>query len=224
MAAVSAESTVEEVKLRGAAITDEVLTRFSEPEYLAFAESPDVSEDASNVSPAMADPIQRKEHEAAMETPRGVQQRPCRPAATLALRIQLRAASLDVISRLAFETGPELGQLETPLNARRPLRSVLLKQLAELVSKPNQRGVFKIELRCASADLGRQRQVLQEFVPLGAAPSDSPGNALAGIPGEPAACSRRISVKDNEGQFLDWDQAPLDLSTGQIAERSNARG
>lgn len=187
MATAPAESTVEEVKLRGAAITDEVLTRFSEPEYLAFAESPDVSEDASNVSPAMADPIQRKEHEAAMETPRGVQQRPCRPAATLALRIQLRAASLDVIGRLAFETGPEFGQLETSLNGRQPLRSVLLKKPVELVSEFNQRGVFKLELRGGSADPGRQRQVLQELASLGAAPSDSPGNALAGIPGQPAA-------------------------------------
>ena len=154
MAAVPAESTVEEVKLRGAAITDEVLTWFSESEQLALAESPDVSENAGNVSPTMADPVQRKEHEAAMETPRGVQQRPCRPAATLALRIQLRAASFHVIGRLAFETGPELGQLETSLNGRQTLRSVLLKNLAELVSKSNQRGVFKIELRCGAPILG----------------------------------------------------------------------
>src|SRR3569623_1359970 len=100
---------------------------------------------------------------------------------------------------------------------------MLRKKLTESKSQLHLVSFLKVEMRHAAPDPGRQYQVLQERVPLDAAPSDAPRHALGGISRHPTARLRSIAILDHQRQFFDRDQPSLNLSMSQIANRSHSR-
>ena len=183
-----------EVELGGAVEAHKVVGQLPQPENLSSGKSIQVGKDRGGLVPVVADPGQWIEGQAESVTSQTFQQMPRRPPGTQGIGGQFRPIPGDLGSIIRSESGPELRQAYPFANVLLSIPSTAVHFTLQGHAQRKQFGPGEVEAIAASPRNRLERQVLEELAFVGAAETNTPRYAFAGITGQTEGTMPRANL------------------------------
>ena len=183
--AALAKPAVAKVELGRVLVADEIVRQLLQPENLPLGETLQVGEHRHRLLPMVADPSERIEGQAEQVTPEVFQQALGQSAGPRRVGGQLRPVPGDSGQVGRAESGPELRQLNPLPHMPLPIPRMAVQFALQLQAQDQHFLAGQVKPVALSPRDRLERQVLEKQALLGAAETDAPGDAAAGVTGQP---------------------------------------
>ena len=174
-----------EVELRGVLVADKIVGQLPQPKDLPPGKSLQVGKDRHGLLPVVADPGQRIEDQAEVIAAQMFQQALGRSAGTRGVGGQFRPVAGDAGGVRTAGIRPRASAGGAAAARAADDTGVAVQFAIQSEAQGQQFRVGKVEAVAPAARDRLEREVLEEPAMLGAAEADAPGDAAAGITGQP---------------------------------------
>jgi hypothetical protein len=183
-----------EVELRGILESHETVGHVSQLKNLPLGKSLQIGKHGDGLLPVVAHPCQRMECKATMVTAQMFQQALRMLASPRRVSLQFRACTGDIGGVAPLEASPEFRQLNMLSHQPLPMPCAAFQFALQLQAQSQQVGVGKVDAIALPASDGLKPKIIAEPAVLGAAEANAPGNAAAGIAGQPEGAASRAKL------------------------------
>lgn len=211
----------DEIELHRPLVARKVLVSLTQPKDLLSRQPVQISQDGDCLLPVVAHPRERQQDQPLVLAAKVMQQTTTGPARALGVSGQFRPVASDGSGVVRSERSPQLGQAG-PIPHLSVAESLAAVQFP-LQPKPQAQQFFvgHVEPIAPAAGNRLKEEVFAKAAVLRAAEADAPRDAAAGVTSQPKGAVLRpnqVVVEDDKREILDFDEAALDRTIGEIAQ------